>query len=318
MGRCRKRKFAHQYKRTHTNNAQSDNSGPLVVAESPADAGSVFAQAGFTNVGWGMGKRGERYKTAVTFPYSYSTTPTIISGIRLYDVAQGLKMNIGEESSDNVTPAGFQATTYSIDDSPTFGVSNAWMVLPQNEIAFQTGELTLSGIETRPKVDVKVMFPRKYKSDPKVVCWLKAVTTTTKGDWPNHRVTCDVKATGPDFAIIRIETWASTDLIDAKVGWLAWDREQDGRLIKTGTIYTAPGDAANKDYNKEVRFESSFNKNPAVFLAFNGWDIKTNDNLRAQAVVNGVEKDRFKANLGTWGPTGMDSMGARWIAIEGP
>ncbi|CAK1363810.1 hypothetical protein CB0940_04188 [Cercospora beticola] len=296
----------------------SDSTAPLVVADGPEE-GSVFAQAGHAYVKWDQGRRGERFKTAVTFPFPYSTTPTIISGLREYDLAKSNKMEIGEESNDSISPTGFQATTYSIDEASTYGVSSSWMVLPQNEISFQTGEVTTRGIDTRPNIDIKVMFPRKYKSDPTVVCWLKAVTTTTKGDPPNHRVLCTVKSVGPDYAVIAISTWHTTDLVYAKVGWLAWDKEQDGRLIKTGSLLTKHNDAANKNQEKEVRFErGAFKKPPVMFFAFESWDVKTVEGLRATASLRVIEKDRFTATLGAWDATQYESFIGRWIAIEGP
>lgn len=113
---------------------------------------------------------------------------------------------------------------------------------------------------------------------------------------------------------VNIETWGGSEFEGARVAWLAWPAEFDGKMIRAGDSIFDKGQAASE----EPWYQGSFSKEPKVFCALNYMDFpeSRDTNLRMLAMHEWATKDRLRWQGGTWHDTPMHKLGICWIAVE--
>ncbi|KAM0227371.1 hypothetical protein ACHAPO_011618 [Fusarium lateritium] len=206
-------------------------------------------------------------------------------------------LNLGKEDFD----LKLQSLT-----SIVYNTEANWLTLPSNSnINFQYGELDsseLAGRAPTQNASFRVYFAKPYKTEPKVQCWFTSIVQP-KG-WRSLR--CSVSNITRTACTVTMETWAGRQFDRAKVMWLAWDSEYDGKNVRSGTTFFKK-DTPIQDF---PWYNGSFAKQPVGFGAICHIDFpEQTTNLRCYTNVIEATKDRLKWQAGTWADTTMDTTG---------
>ncbi|KAF4459911.1 hypothetical protein FALBO_13327 [Fusarium albosuccineum] len=261
-------------------------------------------------IGWKQEVNCTRSKS-VRFGETLPSIPTVIHGLRQFDVIAPSGPMVGVEAS-NYSKEGFDLKLLSWN-STVYNTEANWMTLPGNrDINFQLGEVDtaeLPGRAAGQNASFRIYFAKPYKTEPKVQCWFTSINQP-KG-WRSLK--CSVANITSKACTINVETWAGRQFERAKVMWLAWDSEADGKNVRSGINYFKK-DAPVNDY---PWYNGPFANEPAVFTAINYIDFpEQNTNLRCYAGIRGSSKDRLKWQAGTWADTVMDTTGMVWIGMD--
>ncbi|KAJ4258214.1 hypothetical protein NW762_008362 [Fusarium torreyae] len=265
---------------------------------------------GGLEIGWKQETNFAKTKS-VRFEQSLLSTPKVIYGLRQFDIISPHGPNVGVETS-NYSKDGFDLKLQSWN-SIVYNMEANWLTLPNNSnINFQYGELDSSELPGRAptqNASFRVYFAKPYKTEPKVQCWFTSISQP-KG-WRSLR--CTVTNITKNACTVNIETWAGRQFDRAKVMWLAWDSEYDGKNVRSGVNYYKK-DTPVSDY---PWYNGSFEKQPAVFGALNHIDFpEQTTNLRCYCAILSSTKDRLKWQAGTWADTTMDTTGMVWIGMD--
>ncbi|CAF3497209.1 unnamed protein product [Fusarium graminearum] len=262
------------------------------------------------DIGWKMETNMAR-STTVRFEKSLASTPRVIYGLRQFDIISPHGPNIAVETL-NLGKEGFDLKLQSWN-SIVFNTEANWLTLPNNSnINFQYGELDSSELPGRAptqNASFRVYFAKPYKTEPKVQCWFTSIVQP-KG-WRSLR--CTVSNITRTACTVNMETWAGRQFDRAKVMWLAWDSEYDGKNVRSGTNFFKK-DTPIQDY---PWYNGSFAKQPVAFGAICHIDFpEQGTNLRCYTNVIEATKDRLKWQAGTWADTTMDTTGMVWIGMD--
>jgi hypothetical protein len=262
------------------------------------------------DIGWKMETNMSR-TTTVRFEKSLASTPRVIYGLRQMDIIAPSGPNIAVETL-NLGKEGFDLKLQSWN-SIVFNTEANWLTLPGNSnINFQYGELDSSELPGRAptqNASFRVYFAKPYKTEPKVQCWF--TTMVQPKGWRSLR--CNVSNITRTACTVNIETWAGRQFDRAKVMWLAWDSEYDGKNVRSGTSFFRK-DTPVQD---APWYNGSFAKQPAAFGAICHIDFpEQTTNLRCTTNIIEATKDRLKWAAGTWGDTTMDTTGMVWIGMD--
>ncbi|KAM0211949.1 hypothetical protein ACHAQI_005103 [Fusarium lateritium] len=186
------------------------------------------------DIGWKQETNISR-STTIRFEKSLATTLRVIYGLRQMDIISPHGPNIGVETL-NLSKEGFDLKLSSWN-SLVYNTEANWLTLPSNSnINFQSGELDsleLLGRAPTQNASFRVYFAKPYKTEPKVQCWFTSIVQP-KG-WRSLR--CSVSNITRTACTITMETWAGRQFDRAKVMWLAWDSEYDGKNVRSGTSF---------------------------------------------------------------------------------
>lgn len=106
------------------------------------------------------------------------------------------------------------------------------LVLPNGKTPFQHDFVDASdhpgGRAPRQNATIKVNFEKPFKTPPKICAWF------TKLFIPNgHRsIWIWIENITSDGMTIHIDTWSDRELDAARVAWLAWPAEFDGKTVR--------------------------------------------------------------------------------------
>ncbi|KAJ4006387.1 hypothetical protein NW766_010473 [Fusarium irregulare] len=261
------------------------------------------------DIGWKMEANFTRTNT-VRFEKPLLSTPRVLYGLRKFDIVSPHGPTVGVEAP-KVSKDGFDLKLQSWS-KPAYNVEANWLTLPNNSnVNFQYGELDSSELPGRtPKQNAsfRVYFAKPYKTIPRVQCWFTSICQPT--GWRSLR--CSVNNVTQDACTVTMETWADRQFERAKVMWLAWDSEYDGKTVRAGATYFKK-DAPPSDF---PWYGGSFPTQPTVFGAINHIDFpEQGTNLRCYSAILEATKDKLKWQAGTWADTTMDTTGMVWIAM---
>jgi len=78
---------------------------------------------------------------------------------------------------------------------------------------------------------MQITFPRPYKGPPKVACWFTQILQ------PHERlaITCSTTEVKRNSFVLSVTVPQGCEFEHAKVMWLAWDAEHDGKKIRSGS-----------------------------------------------------------------------------------
>ncbi|RGP58775.1 hypothetical protein FSPOR_11795 [Fusarium sporotrichioides] len=262
------------------------------------------------DIGWKLETNMTR-STTVRFEKSLASTPRVLYGLRQMDIIAPHGPNIAVETL-NLGKEGFDLKLQSWN-SLVYNTEANWLTLPSNSnINFQYGELDSSELPGRAptqNASFRVYFAKPYKTEPKVQCWFTSIVQP-KG-WRSLR--CTVSNVTRTACTVTMETWAGRQFDRAKVMWLAWDSEYDGKNVRSGTNFFKK-DTPIQDH---PWYNGPFAKQPVVFGALCHIDFPEQaTNLRCYSNIIEATKERLKWQAGTWADTTMDTTGMVWIGMD--
>lgn len=270
--------------------------------------------SGYEHLAW----RGTVAGRCGTFQHNFSKplpiVPTVIYGFRVIDVTNvngprvALSLPFVSETGYTLSAKSFLHGTQNLEASA--------MVLPNGKIPFQHGIVDASdnpgGRSANQNATISVTFSKRFKEQPKVLVWFTEISQphTRKYLWT---YTSNVTAVG---MTVHIDTWDNNEFEVARVGWLAWPAEFDGKSVRAGNERFIKDQAANE----EPWYNGSFSKEPKVFTGINYIDFPGDPTVQGPLPVFGkpewATRDKVRWHGGTWGDTIMTKMGFAWIAVE--
>ncbi|PTB62067.1 hypothetical protein BBK36DRAFT_1163396 [Trichoderma citrinoviride] len=288
--------------------------------EEPIDTAKIMTNtearywSGYEHKGWRGSVAGRCATFADTFARPLPIVPTVIYGFRVIDVANINAPRLAL-SLPSVSETGYTLSAKSFLHG-TVNLEASVMVLPHGKVAFQNGYVDASdnpgGRTANQNAKVSVTFSQPFKEPPKVCVWFTEISQPRTRRYLRTYVD-DVT---PDGMTVHIDTWDNSEFEAARVGWLAWPAECDGKLVKAGNSSFAKGSGPQE----APWYGGSFSKDPKVFTGINYIDFPMDPNSPVPLPIFGkhewATKDKLRWHGGTWGDTIMTQMGFCWIAME--
>jgi len=100
----------------------------------------------------------------------------------------------------------------------------------------------------------------------------------------------------------------------ARVGWIAYDADEDGKWVRSGNTITRRNEAGNYDF--PFYGPAPYSKAPAIFIGIQEIDFGNDRPLRVHSEISVVTRERLTWQVKTWADSNMDHMACDWIAIE--
>ncbi|KAL7919280.1 hypothetical protein ACQKWADRAFT_329932 [Trichoderma austrokoningii] len=240
------------------------------------------------------------------FPKPLPIVPTVIYGFSLIDVA-GTNSPRVAISLSNVTESGCILSAKPFLHG-TQNLEASVMVLPNGKIPFQHGYADASdnpnGRATNQNARITVVFYKPFQDPPKAFVWFIEISQPHARRYLRTHVS-DVTTKG---MTVHIDTWDNREFEGARVAWLAWSSECDGKGIRTAN----EGFEKNQQPREALWYGGSFDKDPKVFCGINRIDFPQDLNSSVPIPIFGkhlaANKDRLKWHGGTWGDADM----TRW------
>jgi hypothetical protein len=110
---------------------------------------------------------------------------------------------------------------------------------------------------------------------------------------------------------IHIDTWSERQFDAARVAWLAWPAEFDGKTVRANhdSVFSRNDGVAEHPW-----YCGNFSKNPKAFGATNYIDLPVEENIDIFAKTEWATKDRLRWHAGAG--TSFVKIGMCWIGIE--
>ncbi|KAI9835476.1 MAG: hypothetical protein M1837_003785 [Sclerophora amabilis] len=249
-------------------------------------------------------------RVPIKFPTPLPNVPRMIFGLNLIDTLLPSGPRVASDAIE-ATREGFVANPRSFDGSVPFDLKMSWLTLPDNDVHFETGIFDTYDVRTEDTQNVsqRIFYSKPFAKNPVVVCWFFEVNIAT--GWRSLK-TFESRV-GKEAFTLNVHTWADRRFGGARVGWLAYDADENGKRVKSGSTETRRNESG---VNDSAWNSSPFSTTPATFIALSELDISDSHGFRAKAEVNGVTKDRLSWTLNTWADTDMDHIKGTWIEIE--
>ena len=262
-------------------------------------------------------------------PY-YKQPPNLAAGFRSLDLScdKPVRANL---VADKISTSNFRITLESWNGSIMYGASATWLEHKSSAKdclfgQFDTHDMTVSkGAVKAPKPVGKpppqenskaVKFPRAFKSDVDVVCWLNRIDMASGGDrnWRIRAYATNVTSKG---FTAHIDSWAHSQLNGAAMCWIAFPKGKSS--VASGSFSTSDVRSWSNPKPKNsamVKFKNGPFKNPpTVLVALNMLDMAGNANLRISTDISEVTTEGFRWHLDTWDDSTLYAAGASWIAL---
>jgi len=239
--------------------------------------------------------------------------PTVIYGFRRIDVYPTNAPRVAL-SLPSVSEIGFTLLAKSYLHK-TANLEANIMVLPNGKIPFQHGYFDASdnpgGRAPNQNASSVVNFAVPFKAPPKVFVWFTEISQPRTQRCLKTYIN---NITGRRMTV-NIDTWGGREFEGARVAWLAWPAEFDGKTIRAANFSFSKGEKTAE----EPWYGGSFRKDPKVFCAINYIDFQESSSsiLRMLASHVWATKDKLSLEGGTWGDTDiMNKLELCWIAVE--
>jgi hypothetical protein len=156
-----------------------------------------------------------------------------------------------------------------------------------------------------------VFFSQSFPTPPKVCVWIQEF------EWTNRDFMCmkcyptDVNC---DSFHLRVDSWAGRRFKNARVQFLAYPSEEDGKRVKSGrnTVTRTQGTASAR----APFYGEPFKNTPKTFIAISETDFGCDKNVRFRCSANAPNNRELEWSFGTWADTNMDHAEVQWIALE--
>jgi hypothetical protein len=157
----------------------------------------------------------------------------------------------------------------------------------------------------------QIFFSQSFASPPKLCVWIQEF------EWHSTEF-LSIKCSAADITShsfnLKIESWANRRFKNARVQYLAYSAEDDGKRVKTGRYTIA---RPHKEVNNQYEFYGQpFKNTPKTFIAIAYMNFNGNRNLRFRCSANAPNKMELACSYGTWWDSDMYQAEVQWIAIE--
>jgi len=255
-------------------------------------------------------------------PY-YKQAPNLAAGFRSLNLSceSPVRANL---VADQITDSQFRMTLETWGGSRLYSAGATWLEHKADAKdcvfgQFDTHDLVQRGSTSkRPQQEnsTKIRFPRAFKSEPQVICWMNRIDMAS-GDDRNWRIRAYADNITTKGFTAHIDTWADSVLNGAAMCWIAFPKRK--AHVASGNFNTMDVRSWSNpkpSNSSKVSFgEGVFTKPPTVLVALNMLDMAGNADLRVAVDVDEVTKDGFRWHLDTWDDSTMYAAGASWVAL---
>ena len=114
-------------------------------------------------------------------------------------------------------------------------VSGNYLILPKNDVHFETGAFNTAVLEKQPTENVRqrILFTRDFDAPPIVRCWIQGFDCTSS-DPANYQLS--ISAAGINSNAFTLTASSEKQFVSANIGWLAYDSNEDGKRVRSGII----------------------------------------------------------------------------------
>ncbi|KAJ3542936.1 hypothetical protein NM208_g3838 [Fusarium decemcellulare] len=265
-------------------------------------------------LGWRGALAGRSGTLQHKFTKPLPVAPTVIYGFRTIDISSTDSPRVAL-SLPSVSETGFSLSLKSFLHS-TWNLEANVMVLPNGKMPFQHGYVDASdnpgGRSANQNAAITVTFNKPFKARPKVLVWFTEISQPRgwRSLWTHAS---NITETG---MTVNVETWCEREFEAARVAWLAWPEEFDGKTIRAGQHNTF---TKNQGANENNWYGKSFNKDLKVFTAIDWIDIpdkQENGSMAMYARHEWATKDKLRWQAGVYDHTESIKIGMCWLAIE--
>ncbi|KNG51198.1 hypothetical protein DDE82_005910 [Stemphylium lycopersici] len=258
--------------------------------------------------GWSPGQNSFA-RCSVTFLKAYPETPKLLFGLSRVDAEGSLSRSLSLAAPE-VNASGFSVQAASFDNCRGYSLGCNWMALP-NDLHLETGMICCSG--DRAEYVQQIFFSQSFASPPKIAVWFQEF------QYPNGgflSLRCKATDVTPHSFHLRIESWANRTFRQARVQYLAYPSEEDGKRVKAARTTVTRAQGPNGSRNQAPFYGQPFKNQPATFVAISEMDFNSSRNLRLACNANAPNNRELVWDLGTWSDSDMDHAECQWIAIE--
>lgn len=250
-------------------------------------------------------------RCSVQFPHTCATVPKLLFGMSTAD-AEYKKPRCLSLAFPEVNAGGFSVQAAAFGGCRGYSIGCNWLTLP-NDLHLETGMTNTYGA-ARPEYDnysEHIFFSQSFDSPPKVCVWIQEFEWYGMDFMSIKCYAADVTA---NSFHLKIESWANRRFKNARVQYLAYPAEEDGRRVKSGRNIVVR--SQKEVTNRAPFYGQPFKNTPKTFIAISEMDFGCDFNLRFHCSANAPNNRELEWNYGTWDDTNMDHGEVQWIAIE--
>jgi hypothetical protein len=258
--------------------------------------------------GWNPGQDSFA-RCSITFPQAYPTTPKLLFGLSRVD-AEGSRSRSLSLAAPEINASSFSVQAAAFDGGRGYSLGCNWLTLP-NDLHLETGMIYCSG--DRTEYVQHIYFSQSFASPPKIAVWFQEFQCPNGGFLSLRCRATDV--TAHSFHL-RIESWANRYFRQARVQYLAFPSEEDGKRVRADRTTLLRGHGINGSRNQAPFYNQPFKNTPATFIAISEMDFNSTANLRLECSANAPNNKELIWSINTWSDSDMDHAECQWIAIE--
>lgn len=286
-----------------------------------AQCGSFSAR----DKGWAAGTEAAVARCSVTFARRYAAPPKLLFGLSTVDASStivrgppgmSIQVDVKCRALSLNTPQ-VQADQFSVNAASLTGcvghnLSCHWMTLP-NDLHLENAIVDTYGTG-QPDFQVFsrfVFFNQAFTTPPKIAVWFQEFEWLG-GDFMS--IKCYAADITCNSFTMKVESWAGRKFKNARVQFLAYPSEEDGKRVKNGRNSVT---RAQPKWSKRDNFYGQpFKDTPKTFIAISEMDFALNRNLRLTASASAPNNRELQWDFWTWDNSDMDHAEVQWIALE--
>jgi hypothetical protein len=234
----------------------------------------------------------------IDFRGKYSKLPRLITGISLIDAGRAIAPNFAL-GSENLTTKGFNARIRTLGQTQCVNMALNWMVLPDNGIHMEAGEVHTSGIQ-RKELDpayIRLYFPQPFEKPPVVRCWFKSVEFGAPRPTDYYALKTFPANIEADSFTVAVESWYNRGFVNASVGWFAYDQKAHGIQIRSDDVKLMRDDPDSFTLDWKA---NPLQQKPSQFIAICAFDINGALCAKVRANNDFISSDGATFTLGRW------------------
>lgn len=240
-------------------------------------------------------------------------SPKLIFGFGFIDCDQGPRNRAVSFSVPDVNPSEFTIQVSSFNGCNAYGLSCAWMTLP-DDLHLESGSIDTyeGGLLELDGFSRRIAFSQRFASPPKICIWLQEFDYSSAYDWTSISVSTD--NINANCFTLNIRSWANRKFRSVRAGWFAYPSEEDGKRVKSGRSRVSRDQKFRNE--RHPFYGQPFSGIPATFIAISEIDFGANANLRVRCAANAPNERELEWEYGTWWDSNMDHADVTWIALE--
>ncbi|KAE8378279.1 hypothetical protein BDV26DRAFT_292376 [Aspergillus bertholletiae] len=258
-------------------------------------------------------------KSVKYYHEKYASPPQLALGLNSLEMAAQRNIRVQIEALEPGRET-FLASIKTWGDSILKNAGMTWLELGPKLAYIQSGVVDLQEFwrwRWLPRANAKwVPFATPFKSQPKVICFIKSLDLDHRNNWRFKTYPTDVSTDG--FKI-HLDSWGDSGLYGGSVTWLAYPSDELG--VTSGRFSTEDIRSSKDpkpDNTSTVFFERPFAKMPNVLMALDELDFDCQNDLSLRVGTSMVREKGFDWQLQSWGESKMYRAGASFLAWGEP